>query len=59
MKTAKGWAVLDKDGELLLRSGDMPLYWRKSVAKNSVTGWAGTKVVRVEIRELKPKKRGR
>jgi hypothetical protein len=59
MKPLKAWAIIE-NGEIALISGQLPIYWRRHVAKtDSEASRIGDRIIRVEIRELKPKRKER
>jgi len=62
MKTVKAWAIVDKGGEFSEHrsgTGRNPTYKYKSAAIHECISALGYQVVRVEIRELKPKRKGK
>ncbi len=59
MKTVKAWAIVENGGIALI-SGQLPIYWRGKVAqRESDAANIGDKIVRVEITQVKPKRKAR
>ena len=60
MRTVRAWALVDRRGRMAVIGGELPIYWRRRVAAyqwmQSITH-QGMKIVRVEIRELPPKRK--
>jgi hypothetical protein len=59
MRTVKAWAIVHSGDELDLFDERCPVYWLRRIAKKEAfqRSFKDSRVVRVEIREVKPKRK--
>ncbi len=63
VKSVKAWAIVTPKGKPFLVGGELPIFWRQSAAKWVIEHekpWLknyGVSVAKVEIREVKPRRK--
>ncbi|MCK9370888.1 hypothetical protein M0R04_13340 [Candidatus Dojkabacteria bacterium] len=55
MKTTEGFALINKRGNLVLKDGQLPIYWMRKVAEREAPDY-GAIVIKVSVSELTLKK---
>lgn len=61
MKPVKAWAILNA-GRMKAHQGELPVYWYRVTAKREaerIFKSGNYEIVRIEIRELKPKRKSK
>jgi len=52
VKPKTGWALVDKQGRLLIKDYRFPVYWLRKIAKREQENFPDCRIVRVVVNEV-------